>query len=128
MSFVERQDYDLVQTLIDMNTTIFRDFKYVSGSTTMATTPYDVYVQRRGVCQDFANLLICMARLLSVPARYRVGYIYTGSDYDNQVQSDASPCVGRAVPAVVRVAGLRPDERLPGQHGPRAGGEWPQLR
>ena len=90
MSFVERQDYDLVQTLFDMNTTIYRDFKYVSGSTTMATTPFHVYTQRRGVCQDFANLLICLARLLSVPARYRVGYIYTGSDYENTVQSDAS--------------------------------------
>jgi transglutaminase-like putative cysteine protease len=28
------------------------------------------------VCQDFANLLICMARLLGIPARYRVGYIF----------------------------------------------------
>ena len=90
MSFVERQDYDLVQTLLDMNTTIYRDFSYVSGSTTMATTPFDVYTARTGVCQDFANLLICMARLLGIPARYRVGYIYTGGKYENEVQSDAS--------------------------------------
>ena len=90
MSFVERQDFDLVQTLLDMNTTIFRDFSYVSGSTTMATTPFQVFTQRRGVCQDFANLLICMARLLGVPARYRVGYIHTGNNYENRVQSDAS--------------------------------------
>ncbi|MEL7370917.1 MAG: transglutaminase N-terminal domain-containing protein, partial [Myxococcota bacterium] len=90
MNFVERQDFDLVQTLIDMNTTIYRDFKYVSGSTTMATTPFQVFAQRRGVCQDFANLLICLARLLNVPARYRVGYIYTGTNYENTVQSDAS--------------------------------------
>lgn len=90
MSFVERQDSDLIQTLLDMNTTIYRDFSYVSGSTTTETTPFQVYVKRKGVCQDFANLLICMARLLNIPARYRVGYIYTGSNYDNQVQSDAS--------------------------------------
>ena len=90
MNFVERQDFDLVQTLVDMNTTIYRDFKYVSGSTTMATTPFNVLTQRQGVCQDFANLLICLARLLSVPARYRVGYIYTGSNYENTMQSDAS--------------------------------------
>lgn len=90
MSFVERQDSDLVQTLLDMNTTIYRDFQYVSGSTTLATTPFDVYVTRKGVCQDFANLFICMARLLGIPARYRVGYIYTGGQYENKVQSDAS--------------------------------------
>lgn len=90
MSFVERQDFDLAQTLLDMNTTIYRDYSYVSGSTTMATTPFEVYTQRRGVCQDFANLLICLARLLDIPARYRVGYIFTGGRYDNEVQSDAS--------------------------------------
>lgn len=90
MSFVERQDYDLVTTLNDINTSIYRDFSYMSKSTTLETTPFDVYVTRRGVCQDFANLFICLARLLGVPARYRVGYIYTGGDYENKVQSDAS--------------------------------------
>ncbi len=90
MSFVERQDYDLVQTLLDINTTLYRDFSYVSGSTTMATTPFEVFLHRRGVCQDFANLLICMARLLGVPARYRMGYIFTGGRYENEIQSDAS--------------------------------------
>lgn len=90
LSFVERQDSDLGQTLLDMNMTIYRDFRYVSGSTTLATTPFDVYYSRRGVCQDFANLMICLARLLGLPARYRVGYIYTGANHENQVQSDAS--------------------------------------
>ncbi len=90
LSFVKRQDSDLVQTLLDMNLTIYRDFRYVSGSTTLATTPFDVYGNRRGVCQDFANLMICLARLLNIPARYRVGYIYTGASYENKLQSEAS--------------------------------------
>jgi transglutaminase-like putative cysteine protease/predicted glutamine amidotransferase len=90
LSFVERQDGDLVQTLLDMNTTIYRDFEYVSGSTTLETTPWEVFVHRKGVCQDFANLMICMARLLGIPARYRVGYIHTGANYQNTIQSEAS--------------------------------------
>jgi transglutaminase-like putative cysteine protease/predicted glutamine amidotransferase len=90
MSFVERQDYDLVETLEDINRTIHRDYAYVQGVTTLATTPFDVYAHRRGVCQDFANLFICLARLLGLPARYRVGYIYTGADYANKLQSEAS--------------------------------------
>lgn len=90
MSFAERQDFDLVETLVDMNQTIYRDFSYVPGSTSIETTPFDVYTKRRGVCQDFANLFICLARLLNIAARYRVGYIYTGADYANQVQSEAS--------------------------------------
>jgi transglutaminase-like putative cysteine protease/predicted glutamine amidotransferase len=90
MSFVERNDHDLAGTLIDMNQTLYRDFEYVAASTTSATTPFEVFESRRGVCQDFANLMICMARLLQVPARYRMGYIFTAADYENKVQSEAS--------------------------------------
>jgi transglutaminase-like putative cysteine protease/predicted glutamine amidotransferase len=90
MSFVKRNDYNMVETLRDMNMSIYRDCKYVSGSTSLNTTPFEVYVARQGVCQDFANLLICLARLLSIPARYRMGYIYTGQDHENRIQSDAS--------------------------------------
>jgi transglutaminase-like putative cysteine protease/predicted glutamine amidotransferase len=90
MSFVGRNDSDLVGTLLDMNKTLYQDFEYVTGSTHIATTPFEVFESRRGVCQDFANLMICMARLLNVPARYRMGYIFTGADYENQVQSEAS--------------------------------------
>jgi transglutaminase-like putative cysteine protease/predicted glutamine amidotransferase len=90
MTFVKRQDHDLIHTLFDINNTIYRDFRYVSGSTTFETTPFDVYINRKGVCQDFSNLFICIARLLSIPARYRVGYIYTGGDYENKIQSEAS--------------------------------------
>jgi len=90
MSFVERNGADLVGTLLDMNDTLYRDFVYVSGSTTHETTPFQVFESRRGVCQDFANLMICLARLLNVPARYRMGYIHTGADYENKVQSEAS--------------------------------------
>lgn len=90
MSFVERSDYHLLKTINDLNTSIYQDFKYVPGSTSLSTTPFEVYTTREGVCQDFANLFICLTRLLNIPARYRMGYIYTGANYDNKIQSDAS--------------------------------------
>ena len=90
MSFVEKSDYNLIDTLMEMNKQIFKDFSYVQGSTSNKTTPFDVYATRKGVCQDFANLFICLARLLNIPARYRVGYIYTGAKYENKAQSEAS--------------------------------------
>ena len=90
MSFAERNGRHLMDTLNDINQTIYRDFRYVPGSTTLKSTPFDVYAMREGVCQDFANLFICLARLLGVPARYRVGYIFTGANYENKIQSDAS--------------------------------------
>jgi transglutaminase-like putative cysteine protease/predicted glutamine amidotransferase len=90
MTFVERNDYDLIGTLLDMNNSIFKEYQYRQGSTTIATTAFDVYANRRGVCQDFANLLICLARLLGVPARYTCGYVYTGPKAENRAQSEAS--------------------------------------
>lgn len=90
MSFVERNDHNLLETLKDINATIYRDYEYLPGSTSLNTTPFEVFATRRGVCQDFANLFICLARLLNVPARYRMGYIYTGADYENTIQSEAS--------------------------------------
>jgi transglutaminase-like putative cysteine protease len=90
MTFVDRNDFDLLDTLLDINGTIFSDYKYQQGSTTVATTPFEVYVQRHGVCQDFTNLFICLARLLGIPARYTCGYIYTGPKHDNRAQGEAT--------------------------------------
>jgi len=90
MSFVKRNENDVLDTLLDINQTIHREYTYVQGSTTITTTPFEVYVNRRGVCQDFTNLMICLARLLGVPARYVCGYIYTGPKATNTVQSEAS--------------------------------------
>jgi transglutaminase-like putative cysteine protease/predicted glutamine amidotransferase len=90
MGFVERNDYHLQKTIEDMNLSIYQDYKYVPGTTSLHTTPFEVYRSRQGVCQDFANLFICLARLLSIPARYRMGYIFTGANYANKIQSEAS--------------------------------------
>jgi transglutaminase-like putative cysteine protease len=88
--FVRRNDDDLLDTLLDINATIFADYEYVQGATTVYTTAWEVYERRRGVCQDFTNLFICLARLLGVPARYVCGYVHTGPKHSNQLQSEAS--------------------------------------
>src|SRR5689334_17230114 len=90
MSFVKKNQQDLMETLFDINLTIFHDYRYTPGKTTLATTPYEVFVNKQGVCQDFANLFICMARLLGIPARYVCGYIYTGNVGEHRAGSDAS--------------------------------------
>lgn len=90
MSFVERNGHDVLDTLLDLNHSIHEEYEYRQGSTTIFTTPFEVYANRRGVCQDFTNLFICLARLLGVPARYVCGYIYTGPKHENQRQAEAS--------------------------------------
>jgi transglutaminase-like putative cysteine protease len=91
MSFVKRNKGDLMETLFAINLTLFREYQYVPGCTTVDTTAYDVMTQRRGVCQDFANLFITLARLLGIPSRYVCGYIFTGNNRNNgRATSDAS--------------------------------------
>ena len=90
MTFVARNDSDLIDTLLDINWSIFKEYEYKPGTTSLATTAFEAYAERRGVCQDFTNLFISLARLLGVPARYTCGYIYTGEKNPNHHQSEAS--------------------------------------
>ena len=90
MGFASRNDGDLMETLFAINLEMFRQYQYVPGSTNLSTTAFDVFTAKKGVCQDFANLFICMARLLGIPARYVCGYIYTGNTRDSRAGSDAS--------------------------------------
>jgi transglutaminase-like putative cysteine protease len=53
------------------------DFVYQSASTAVDTPLAQVLEQRRGVCQDFAHLLIGCLRMLGLPARYVSGYLLT---------------------------------------------------
>lgn len=88
--FVDRNQNDLFETLFDVNLTLFREFQYAPLSTTLVTTPFDVLTGKRGVCQDFANLMICMMRMLDIPARYVCGYVFTGNTGEARAQSDAT--------------------------------------
>lgn len=49
---------------------------YQPGSTKSTTTAQEVFVQRAGVCRDFAHLAITMCRAINIPARLVVGYVW----------------------------------------------------
>ena len=38
-------------------------------------TAFDVFVERQGVCRDYAHLAITLCRCLNIPARYCTGYL-----------------------------------------------------
>ena len=90
MTFVEKNQRDLMETLFAINLTLFKEFRYAPGTTNAATTAFDVLCNKFGVCQDFTNLFICMARLLGIPARYVWGYLYTGNVGASRARSDAT--------------------------------------
>jgi len=50
-------------------------FEYLPGSTVVSSTLQEILELRVGVCQDFAHVLIALARHLGWPARYVSGYL-----------------------------------------------------
>jgi transglutaminase-like putative cysteine protease len=53
------------------------DFVYEIGATTVTTTPPMSFALRRGVCQDFAHIMISGLRGIGLPAAYVSGYLRT---------------------------------------------------
>jgi transglutaminase-like putative cysteine protease len=51
------------------------DIVYEIGATTVTTTPPMSFALRRGVCQDFAHIMISGLRGLGLPAAYVSGYL-----------------------------------------------------
>ena len=58
---------------------IYESISYQIGFTQSTTTARDVFVQRVGVCRDFAHLGITLCRALNIPARLVVGYVTSQS-------------------------------------------------
>ena len=56
---------------------IHADFTFDPGATTVSTSVDEVLYQRRGVCQDFAHLMLACLRGHGLPARYVSGYLLT---------------------------------------------------
>jgi transglutaminase-like putative cysteine protease len=56
---------------------IQRDFTFDPTATLVDTPPHQAFRQRRGVCQDFAQVMIAGLRGCGLPAAYASGYIRT---------------------------------------------------
>lgn len=62
---------------MDLTLRIHADFTFDPTATTVSTPLSEVMANRRGVCQDFAHLLVGCLRSLRLPARYVSGYLRT---------------------------------------------------
>jgi transglutaminase-like putative cysteine protease len=61
----------------ELSVRIKEDFVYDSRATEVGTSPAEAFARRRGVCQDFAHVMIAALRGLGLPALYVSGYIRT---------------------------------------------------
>src|ERR1700733_14372240 len=68
----------MLSAVEDLSRRIFTEFRYDKRATTIGTPVGEVLASRRGVCQDFAHVMIACLRSLRLPARYVSGYLRTG--------------------------------------------------
>ena len=61
----------------DLMERIHTDFVYESQSTQINTPALQALAQRKGVCQDFAHIMIACLRAMGIAARYVSGYLLT---------------------------------------------------
>jgi transglutaminase-like putative cysteine protease len=62
---------------------------YETGATDVRTTATEVLSLGRGVCQDFAHVLISLCRAEGIPSRYVSGYLYDPAVDGDQAASHA---------------------------------------
>jgi transglutaminase-like putative cysteine protease len=70
-------DRPIVDAIVDLNSRIHADFTFDPRATTINTPLGELLAIRRGVCQDFAHLMIGCLRTQGLAARYVSGYICT---------------------------------------------------
>lgn len=64
-----------MECLMDLTRRIKREFAYDPKATTISTSVGEVLDLKRGVCQDYAHLMLSALRSLGMPARYVSGYV-----------------------------------------------------
>ncbi|QUE88112.1 transglutaminase family protein [Pseudomonas sp. SCA2728.1_7] len=70
-------DTPLLLGVQDLMQKIFSEFTFDAEATQVATPLVEVLERRRGVCQDFAHLMLACVRSRGLAARYISGYLLT---------------------------------------------------
>ena len=81
---------DPLTALVALNKAIYEAFEYEAG-VTRADSPIDVVLKSgKGVCQDFAHVMIAICRSWGVPTRYVSGYLFTDRKHGDRSDPDAT--------------------------------------
>lgn len=78
---IERRD-DPLTILHEISHLIYDEFEYAPQTTSVDSTIDHALEERRGVCQDFAHVMIALGRELGIPCRYVSGYLHHGKEHD----------------------------------------------
>jgi transglutaminase-like putative cysteine protease len=83
------ENYPVIEVVMNLSHQIHADFKYEPLSTSIDIPLADVLRNRRGVCQDFAHVMIGALRSSRLAARYVSGYVRSGREFQGAQASHA---------------------------------------
>jgi transglutaminase-like putative cysteine protease len=86
----ELRKVDPLTAVKELNGVIYAAFEYTAG-VTEADSPIDMALEaKRGVCQDFAHIMLAICRQWGIPARYVSGYLFTDRKAGDRSDPDAT--------------------------------------
>lgn len=72
---VNIENKSIIEIAQQCNNYVFENFTYTKGITNIETTVDEILTLKKGVCQDFAHILLQLLRTAGIPSRYVSGYI-----------------------------------------------------
>jgi transglutaminase-like putative cysteine protease len=87
---LENPRHDPLTALKTLNRSIHDAFAYEVGVTQVHSPIDHALEERRGVCQDFAHVMIAIARRWGIPARYVSGYLHHRPQAHDRSGADAT--------------------------------------
>ena len=78
-----------LEAMLELTQRIHAEFIYDPKATTVTTQVAEVLRDRRGVCQDFAHLMISCLRSLGLSARYVSGYVVNRASAEKRLMAGA---------------------------------------
>ena len=72
---IDCSDKPIIEIAQKCNQYIYENFTYTKGITNIETTVDEILTMKKGVCQDFAHVLLQLLRTVGIPSRYVSGYI-----------------------------------------------------
>lgn len=86
---IQRRD-DPLTVVKAINSAIYKTFEYAKKNTRVDSPIDDALRIRRGVCQDFAHIMIALLRELRIPCRYVSGYLFNQGNRNNRSTDGAT--------------------------------------
>ncbi|MCD8021315.1 MAG: transglutaminase family protein [Clostridiales bacterium] len=67
--------WDFKNAIFALMESVYHHMEYCPGTTDVRTSAAEAFAKKKGVCQDYAHIMIALCRYCGVPAAYVAGYM-----------------------------------------------------